>query len=234
MPSKHEDKLYVENSFYHIYNRGVEKRTIFLDQQDYSTFLAYLKVYLSPKDEKELQLQLADPTLDWHTKDRIIKILQLNNFYDILELVAYCLMPNHFHLLVYQKESTTIDSFMNSMATRYSMFFNRKYKRVGPLFQGTYKAVLIETDEQLIHLSRYIHQQALNIKGDPLHDIKEQPSSYQNYLGKIKQEWVKPGHVLEQFDAGKLSSLDDVTSYQKFVEGFSEYSDTLIHKLTLD
>src|SRR3989304_6385484 len=103
MPSKHSTKTYIENSYYHIYNRGVEKRNIFLDQQDYGVFLSYLKEYLLPKNERELANKLADPNVSSREKAKIIKLLRMNNFADEIILFAYCLMPNHFHLLIKQR-----------------------------------------------------------------------------------------------------------------------------------
>src|SRR3990170_2216093 len=100
MPAKNRIKEYSENSYYHIYNRGVEKRLIFLDQQDYGVFLSYLKEYLLPKNEKELFSRLSNPTLSPKEKDKILKLLRLNNFAGEITLLAYCLMPNHFHLLI--------------------------------------------------------------------------------------------------------------------------------------
>lgn len=235
MPSKNEVKIYVENSYYHIYNRGVEKRDIFLDEQDYSVFLTYLKTYLLPKDEQKLQELLTDPKTDYRERDKIIKMLRLNNFNDDLKLLAYCLMFNHFHLLIYQKGRDNIHKFMNSLMTRYSMYFNKKYKRVGPLFQGVYKAVLVKTDGQLVHLSRYIHLQAINLQGQPL---RGQPSSYPNYLGKISQEWVKPDEILAFIKTGELRrSLGerDSNTYKSFVEGHNlRDSEEVIADLVLD
>ena len=105
MPAKNSVKNYVENSYYHLYNRGVEKRIIFQDSQDYAVFLNYLKEYLLPKDEQNLRNKLTDPNISYKEKDKIIKLLRLNNFTDEIILIAYCLMPNHFHLLVKQKSS---------------------------------------------------------------------------------------------------------------------------------
>lgn len=234
MPSKNEVKIYKSDAYYHLYNRGVEKRIIFIDQQDYAVFLSYLRAYLLPKDEKSLQKKLADPKTNYKEKDTIIKLIRLNNFYDTLELLAYCLMPNHFHLLVYQKTYDAIDKFMNSLITRYAMYFNKRYKRVGPLFQGIYKAVLVETDEQFIHLSRYIHSQSLASQGQPLKS--KQPSSYPNYLGHISQEWVKPEKVLSYFksEGRKLVSLGSINSYQSFVESKNIASENLVKNLTLE
>lgn len=202
MPAKNTIKSYIKNGYYHLYNRGVEKRKIFLDEQDYSVFLLYLSQYLLPKDEENLHQKLADPTISSREKDKIIKLLRLNNFADKLYLLAYCLMPNHFHFFVSQKEATTIDAFMQSLLTRYSMYFNRKYKRVGSLFQAVYKAVLITTEEQFLYLSVYIHRQAIglqNLQGETLRGNNHQPSSYLEYIGKRNSDWVKPYEVLKYF-----------------------------------
>lgn len=213
MPSKNEVKSYRENSYYHLYNRGVEKRKIFIDSQDQTVFISYLRTYLLPKNTTELQNKLANTKIGFREKDKIIKLLRLNNFNETAKLLAYCLMPNHFHILIYQTKADIIDQFMNSMLTRYGMYFNKKYKRVGPLFQGNYKGVQVRTDEQLLHLSRYIHHQALNSQGVPLQE--PYPSSYPNYLGKISQEWIKPELILAYF-----SKTIPNLSYKNFVESY--------------
>ena len=234
MPAKNRLKEYIEDGYYHLYNRGVDKRSIFDDQQDHAVFLSYLKTYLLPKNEKELREKLDDPNIDNKTRDNILKILRLNNFNETLDLLAYCLMPNHFHLLVHQTLAETIDRFMNSLCTRYSMYFNRRNKRVGPLFQGVYKAVLVESEEQLLHLSRYIHAQALGLQGQALQ--MKQPSSYPNYLGHISQEWVKPNQILSFFKTAQRRRPSDLLSYQHFVEVYKEEEMDLavISKLTLE
>lgn len=161
MPAKNRTKQYIENSYYHIYNRGVEKRIIFVDEQDYAVFLTYLRDYLIPKNESELRKRLSDPNTSYKEKDKILKLLRLNNFCGEITILAYCLMPNHFHFFLKQKNSTSINQFLQSLGTRYTMYFNRKHKRVGSLYQDIYKAVSIETEEQLIYLSKYIHKQAI-------------------------------------------------------------------------
>lgn len=212
MPGRHRIKQYIEDSFYHIYNRGVEKRLIFLDNQDYAVFLSYLKEYLTPKDELNLQKQLSNPTVSYKQRDKIIKLLNLKNFADEITLISYCLMPNHFHLCIKQKSAGAIDKFMKSLATRYTMYFNKKYKRVGPLYQDIYKAVSIKNDEQLLYLTSYIHKQALASQGPALE--ANQPSSYPEYLGQRKTGWVHPEEVLAFF-----SKTNPQLSYQPFVEG---------------
>ena len=140
MPARNSRKQYLENGYYHIYNRGVEKRKIFLDRQDYNVFLSYLKEYLLPKDEESLYKRLADRSISLMERDNIHKTLRMNNFAGEITLLAYCLMPNHFHFFIKQKSAGSIDKFMNSLGTRYTMYFNKKYDRVGSLYQGVYKA----------------------------------------------------------------------------------------------
>ncbi len=224
MPVKNSIKVYKEGGYYHIYNRGVEKRKIFQDQQDYSVFLSYLKEYLTPKDEDGLHARFDHRLTTPAEKDKILKTLKMNNFSDEITLLAYCLMPDHFHLLIKQKGAGGIDKFMNSIGTRYTMYFNKKYKRVGPLYQGTYKAVLVETLEQLLHLTRYIHKQALSI---PSMMGSGQPCSYPNYLGSQKAEWVHPEEILNCF-----SEASPDGNYRSFI-GQEDDLD-FIYKLTLE
>lgn len=222
MPAKNRIKPYVANSYYHIYNRGVDKRIIFEDQQDIGVFLSYLKEYLLPKDEEKLHLRLTDPSISTKEKDSILKRLRLNNFAKFISLLCYCLMPNHFHLLVKQRTTDAIDTLMNSLGTRYTMYFNKKHKRVGPLYQGVYKAVLIETDEQLLHLSRYIHRNPLSIQGQALQTLSEQPSSYADYLNLRTTEWLHSDEILSHF-----STINPNLTYRSFVEQTDEKQDTL-------
>lgn len=217
MPAKNRTKVYVDNSYYHIYNRGVEKRVIFLDEQDSGVFLSYLKDYLSFKDEEKLNEQLNNPAISYQEKDKILKLFRLNNFYEEITLLAYCLMPNHFHLFIKQKNAQSIDKFMQSLATRYTMYFNRKHKRVGFLYQDIYKAVLIETEEQFLYLSKYIHKQAVIHQGKK--KIFPYPSSYPEYLGERKTSWIHPEEILSYF-----SKTNPKFSYKSFVEEQDDYS----------
>ena len=247
MPAKNSRKQYTADSFYHLYNRGVERRIIFVDEQDYAVFTSYLKTYLLPKDIKQLQSIIADTEKKWREKDKAIKQLRLNNFADCLKLIGYCLMPNHFHLLFKQQDATAIDRFMNSLCTRYTMYFNRKYKRVGHLFQSVYKAVLVESDEQLLHLSRYVHRNPLNLalqglalqKMQNLRDFKY--SSYRAYLEstvstastnqeKYNFKWLHPEFILPSF------ASSGVNSYQYFVENqdIDEHGENIIQILKID
>ncbi|MBI2431140.1 MAG: transposase, partial [Candidatus Levybacteria bacterium] len=209
-------KIYLDNSYYHIYNRGVEKRLIFLDLQDYNVFLSYLKEYLLPKDEKKLNDRFSDPNISYKEKAKILKLLHLNNFAEEITFLAYCLMPNHFHFFVKQKNALSIDKFMNSLGTRYTKYFNAKYKRVGALCQGVYKAVLVNNENQFIYLTKYIHKQALARTSGGGWEAR-QPSSYPEFLGKRNNEWLHPKEILSFF-----SKTNPALSYKSFVEETNE------------
>lgn len=134
MPAKNAIKIYSPDTFYHLYNRGVEKRIIYVDDQDRSVFLSYLKTYLLPQDKIKLnQILLSKESLP-KEKNAALKLIHLKNFTDEIELHCFALMPNHFHLLVRQKSENSIDHFLRALGTRYSLYFNKKYHRIGSLF----------------------------------------------------------------------------------------------------
>lgn len=233
MPSRNSIKQYLEGGYYHIYNRGVEKRTIFQDEQDYAVFLSYLRNYLLPKDSDALAARLANPNISYKEREGVLKLLRLNNFFDEILLLAFCLMRNHFHFLIKQIKSTSMDTFMNSLITRYVMYFNRKYKRVGPLFQDVYKAVLVESDAQLVYLTAYIHRNPLvympRTKGVPFRAwlLEKQPSSYAKYLGLQRTEWVRSEEIMPFFSKTKQAE-----NYADFVGETEDFS--LVNKLLID
>lgn len=213
MPGKNVIKTYLEGGFYHLYNRGVEKREIFMDEMDYKVFLRYLKFYLLPK-EKILE-EIKD-------EKEAIDLLRINNFFKKIELIAYCLMPNHFHLLLRQKQRSDMEFFMRSLGSKYVKYFNKKYNRVGPLFQGIYKAVFIETEEQLLHVSRYIHLNPKEVLGKGKELIDYPWSSYPAYIKQWEVKWLIKQHVLSYFKKAKGFGFD---SYQGFVEGYQAVSE---------
>lgn len=116
--------------------------------------------------------------------------------------------------------------FMRSLATKYSMYFNRKYKRVGPLFQGIYKAVEVESEEQFLYLSKYIHRNPLDILPTGINLEGYKYTSYLNYLGLFTQQWVKTDDILNSFNREG--------SYKSFVEETDESDVIRIKGLMLD
>ncbi len=216
MPSKHSIKEYESGAYYHLYNRGVEKRIIFQDDADYKTFLGYLRLYLT------------DPNLPGDSRQARPLSKPVKNYTGNIALLAYCLMPNHFHLFIRQREIDGINHFMRSLMSEYVRYFNTKYDRVGSLFQGPYKAVKVTSEEQWIYLSKYIHRNPLDLPA-----FRESPgrlgdysySSYPNYLGFFQQTWVSTEDILEHFQSNHQK-------YQRFVEDQEEI--TPIYKIALD
>jgi putative transposase len=216
MPSKNSLKIYVADGYYHVYNRGINHSPVFLDEQDSSVFLSYLKECLTPKDETVLRKVLDNPDISYTERYKASRSLLLQRYNEEIQLIAYCLMPNHFHFLVRQKATKAINRFMSSITSRYAMYFNRKYKRSGPLFEGVYRAVLLENEAHYWHITRYIHKQALAASPDQTNF----PSSYPEYLGLRNTSWVHPEDVLALF-----SGANPRKSYSDFMSESDPLSD---------
>jgi len=208
MPRKNSIKTYSENTIYHLYNRGIDKKDIFRDDQDYQSFIFLLQRYLSstPKNQPFI-------------KDK--------SLYGQITLLAFCLMPDHFHLLVKQITNTAIASLAKKVCTNYAMYFNKKYKRSGSLFDGRYRAVVVDNPEQLLHLSRYIH---LNPHLSGLFTVLEyEYSSYPYFLGNKKADWINPQIILDYFNRNKIGF-----TYQEFISRYIKEESALDQSLVLE
>lgn len=192
MPGRNIIKPYAQHSFYHLYTRGVDKQTIFKDEHDYTVFLGLLKRYLSASPSKNLSR---------HT---------YVNYGEQLELLCYALMSNHVHMLIYQHDERTISQFMRSLMTSYSMYFNKRYKRVGPVFQSRYRGVIIDSDSYLYHISRYIHRNPTRWRHSP-------HTSIGFVTGEKQADWVRPGRIIELFK--------NTTEYLAFLEDYDPKQD---------
>jgi putative transposase len=214
MPGKHIKKEYLAGGYYHIYNRGVEKRDIFVDASDYKYFLYLLKSYLIPADQQKGLHPFQE-----------ISTINRGAFAGRIEILAYVLMPNHYHLLLKQKDDNDFSEFMRALMTNYVMYFNKKYDRQGSLFQGVCRAILVDSDDYLLHLSRYIH---LNPVAKGLHpfekgatlrrELAEQYSSYGDYLQTRNTKWINKNIILEYFENLGGDNLFKTKEYSQFVE----------------
>lgn len=182
----YQQAIFGNGEYYHVYNRGVEKRAVFLDQRDYQRFIQTLQYY-----------QLNNPPTRFSFRNRPVLTLHKHDPSLKVEIISFCLMPNHFHLLLRQAEDGGITSFLSRLLNSYTKYFNTKHKRIGPLFQGSFKAVRIEDDQQLIHVSRYIH---LNPLIDYLvKDLKGyEYSSYPQFIG-IRKGFCLMNTILDHF-----------------------------------
>jgi putative transposase len=190
----------VPGEFYHIYNRGNNKQTVFQNNTDFGRFLFLLLCLQSP---------LAFQNMSRYTK-QFVQSLVLNiqeNVKDVIirkryvDLVCFSLMPNHFHLLLYEREEEGISRYMHRVLTAYTKYVNMKYKKSGHVFQGTFQAVHVKDNEQLLHLSAYIHRNPREIISWQNKENQYPWSSYQDYCAKNR--WgglLQKGIVAEQFD----------------------------------
>src|SRR3989344_5845137 len=175
--------------YYHIYNRGVDKRKIVQDKFDSSRFI-----------ESLIEFNTVKPIGSIFEKNRSKnKLSKIKIHKPLINIVAYCLNPNHFHMILEQIEDSGISKFMKRLAGGYSWYFNNRYKRSGTLFQGPFKAKHIDSNEYLLHVSTYVN---LN---DKVHRVGHQvanklvKSSWNEYLSPEKLGTCKKDIILKQF-----------------------------------
>lgn len=198
---------FVNGQYYHVYNRGVAKQKIFHDTQDYLHYLHTLSFYLEKDPDNKLSALSAIQRA---------KILSKEPQLPLVEILAYCLMPNHFHLIVKQLSDEGITTFLRRTSNSYARAYNTRYDRVGTLYQGRFSAVLVENDEQLLHLSRYIHLNPF------IANLCDKPEEYQwssyrlNYLQNISDRLCHPKFV--------ISLMGSSTEYKQFIDEYSDYA----------
>ncbi len=152
--------LFLNDHIYHIFNRGVEKRDIYMDERDYVRFIHGLYEFNNEK-------QVVNLNYYFNSKTRSVEKRSLKRDRDLrkllVQILVFTLMPNHYHLLLRQTSDNGIVRFMQKLGTGYTNYFNKKYERVGGLFQGRFKAVEIGRKSHLIHLPHYIHTNPLDL-----------------------------------------------------------------------
>lgn len=174
--------------YYHLYNRGVEKRNIFVEKKDWERFHKLLYVANS-----DVPFRFTD------VEDKTINSIERGD--SIVAIGAYVLMPNHFHILVKEIKDNGLSTFMEKLGTGYSMYFNKKYERVGPLFQGRFKAQHIKRDEYLKFIYAYIHLNPIKLVEPKWQEIgiknknsvlklinNYHYSSYEDFCGSNREE----------------------------------------------
>lgn len=212
------------DQIYHVYNRGVERRDVFTNKRDYYRALETLKYYRFANLPVKLSRYLTLPQ-----EEKLKLMANIGNDDKLVEIIAFCLMPNHFHFLLKQKLENGISTFTANFTNSYTKYFNTRHERVGPLFQGIFKAVRIESDEQLMHVSRYIH---LNPVSSFLIEPKQLESyewtSFPEYMGLSDKKISNPEIVLDLFPSTQ--------EYKQFVLDQVDYARKLeqIKHLTLE
>ena len=201
--------MFAQNEYYHIYNRGVNKRKIFLSPQHYRRAVETLQFYLFTNHKIRFSYYSR---LGNEAKQKYFNDLSDTN----ISLLSYVLMPNHFHLLVTQTGENGISNYLRLFENSYTRYFNTATKRIGPLLQGAFKAVRIETNDQLLHITRYIHLNpySSNVVSS-MEELEKYPwSSYRSYLEEDKNHLI---------DTDIISSQFQNLSYKNFVSEQGEY-----------
>ena len=199
MPSR---KVVLANDeIYHVVNRGVNYQNIYEHKRDYKRALISIKFYQYDR----LPLSLSHfLNLNKDEQQEIFKSIKKKSK-KMVDIFAYCLMPNHFHLLVKQKIDNGISKYLSNFQNSYTKYFNLSKKRTGHLFQGQFKAVRIEIEEQFIHVARYIHLNPFTsyIVKD-FEDLKKYPwSSLPEYLNISNYDICEKKELLAHFDTLK-------------------------------
>ena len=200
---------FAPNEYYHVFGRGAKREKIFIDDRDKARFIFLIT---------HLQSPVRIYNVNWYTEGFIKKGVfstQENRVNEVIkkrnvELVAFVLMPNHFHLLVRNLSDGILSVYMHRVLTAYGKYFNAKYHKKGHVFEGPFKAVHVKNNNQLLHLSAYIHKNPKEIKGFENSYDKYSYSSYQDYVGLNR--W---GHFLSTEIV--LKQFKDQAKYRDFV-----------------
>ncbi len=208
MSSKKRD--FLNGNFYHIFNKTVDSKTPFLDTSLCNRFLLTVFYYRA----SDLQLSFSKwKRLDTRQKSEIKK--QLNNTAKFrVQIISYCLMPNHFHFILKQSTSDGIHDFISNITNSFTRAYNTQHERKGPLFLSPFHDVPITTEQQLLNVSRYVHRNPIAHKATFRDSFREYPwSSYKDYLGNnpdlLALTYTEP--VLKYFN-------NDLNKYKEFVE----------------
>lgn len=224
--------------YYHAYSRGTDKRKIFMDDKDRGRFidLLYLCNGHRPIAFRDIEGHPRGPSSGKLISKTRTDIFKFEKGLPLVSIGAYCLMSNHFHLVLYEKEDGGISKFMKKLLTAYSMYFNLKHKRKGALFEGRFRAIHINTSEYLEYLFAYIHLNPIKLVEPKWRDVGllDTPgaisflegykhSSYLDFIGKSREEGkiLDRGAFPEYFSTSK-GHKDFVEFWLKYNEQFPE------------
>ena len=200
-----------EGEYYHVYNRGAHKQSIFHDTHDWMRFMFLVLYMQSPlviqKPERVIGKASASEgyPVSFELQEEIVSTR-------IVELNVFALMPNHFHLLLLEKEENGIARYLQRVLVAYTMYYNAKYQTSGHVFQGRYRAKRIKDDVQLMYLSAYIHRNPRELKAWRGKEERYPYSSLQDYVDKNR--W---GNMIStEIIAGRFENTPK-SNYRDFV-----------------
>ena len=193
MPSKNITRVDLANGFYHVYGRGAARRLIFVHDNDKQFFIELLERYLGSETKFDIN---NNPYPSFRGK---------------VELMAYCLMGTHFHLLLHQVESGYLSDFMKSLIGSYTRYFNRKHQSHGALLESRFRASLITEEQYLTHLTRYIHF-------NPDNHENYKWSSIGYYYGTPEPDWLRVSELMEYANLSPDYYRELMQDYEELIE----------------
>ncbi len=197
---------FVNGNFYHVINRGVNHDAIFKDEKDYRRFLDSTNF---SRFDSEVQFSYFNRISEKARGEMLERFEKTKG--PLVDILVFSLMPNHYHYLMRQLLDGGVQTFMRNFQNSYAKFFNIKHERIGPLFQSAFRATPIESEEQLVHTSRYIHLNQVSSSLVEITDLEKYPwTSFPEYLGKKRYNFVNTKPILEFFDGDRIK-------YKKFV-----------------
>lgn len=218
MPVKFRHKEYVAGGIYHIYNRGIDGRKVFGEEEDYQKFLELIENYVTKPKE-------GGGGIFKENKPSVSERKSQMNLEGEVDVIAYCLMPDHFHLVVKQNSQDGLTKLMRRVATAYVMYFNQKQGRRGPLFENIFRAVAVQP-KSLLPLSIYLHLHPvtpMRRKFGPVVTVTStRPEDYKYssigcYIGIIIFIWINTGIINIQpdqykryIDQPQINLFDDI------------------------
>jgi len=215
-------EAFENGEFFHVYNRGVDKRIIFTDEYDIRRFFQSVVEFNTPQPIGSLYessfRRLGGETPKFEGK--------------LVNIIAYCLNPNHFHMLLEQAMDGGISEFMKRLGGGFTNYFNNKYKRSGSLFQGVFKDVHIDTNEYLLHVSAYVNlNDHVHKLGGETPKLVESMSSWKEYTDKRIEGICEKEIILGQFrnmNEYKEFALASLESILKRKEELKDIGDFLL------
>ena len=206
--SFNKERKSVKGCFYHVCTKSIAGYTVFRSDSDYTRMLDMMGFY-------SYQSKIPAKFSYYYRLSEDNKINFMNNLSNsgkLVDILSYCIMPTHLHFLFISLEDNAVSLYMKNLLNSYTRYFNTKYSRKGPLWQGRFRSVLVESHEQLLHLTRYIH---LNpVSAGIINNLGDWPySSYKEYIGN------KPKFI------SRIEDYIDLTpkNYRNFVEEHKDY-----------
>lgn len=213
--------ILANNNIYHVYNRGALKEPIFFEDRDYVRFVEDLHEFNNARSA-------LDPRLFNRGSTSVDTEVEPLARAPLVSILAWCLMPNHFHLLLEQREDAGVTHFMAKLGTGYTLYINKKYERSGHVFQGRFKARHVDGESYFLHISRYIHLNPVDIiepgwKETGIKDWDKTRAFLEGYRWSSYPDWIGRKNFPSILGKAPYKGyFKDAEAYKQFVREWTE------------